>query len=167
MRPDIYRVKEIGSGSLAIMAKPVSGEFIEDEFQGIAREGINRIVSLLEPHEEYAVGLSNEADLSSRNGIDFVSHPIIDRGLPSSLPKFCGFISSIHSGIQSGTNTVVHCRAGIGRAGIVVASVLVRSGMDAESAFELVSEKRGVSVPDTEEQLNWVVAHQKALRETT
>ena len=40
MRPDIYRVKEIGSGFLAIMAKPVSGEFIEDEFQGIAREGI-------------------------------------------------------------------------------------------------------------------------------
>ena len=167
MRPDIYRVKEIGSGSLAIMAKPVSGEFIEDEFQGIVREGINRIVSLLEPHEEYAIGLNNESDLSNRNGIDFVSHPVVDRGLPSSLPKFSGFISSIHSGIQRGTNTVVHCRAGIGRAGIVVASALVRSGMDAESAFSLVSEKRGVSVPDTEEQLNWVVAHQKALRETT
>ena len=167
MRPDIYRVKEIGSGYLAIMAKPVSGEFIEEEFQGIAREGISKIVSLLEPHEEYAVGLSKEADLSNRNGIEFVSHPIVDRGLPSSVPKFCSFISSTHAGIQSGINTVVHCRAGIGRAGIVVASVLVRSGMDAEPAFELVSEKRGVSVPDTEEQLNWVVAHQKALREAT
>ena len=109
---------------------------------------------MLEPHEEYAVGLSKEADLSNRNGIEFVSHPIVDRGLPSSVPKFCSFISSTHAGIQSGINTVVHCRAGIGRAGIVVASVLVRSGMDAEPAFELVSEKRGVSVPDTEEQLN-------------
>ena len=108
MRPDIYRAKEIGSGYLAIMAKPVSGEFIEEEFQGIAREGINKIVSLLEPHEEYAVGLSKEADLSNRNGIEFVSHPIVDRGLPSSVPKFCSFISSTHAGIQSGINTVVH-----------------------------------------------------------
>ena len=57
MIPDIYQVELIGSGSLSVMAKPVSGEWIEDEFSGIAQFGINRIVSLLEEHESYEVAL--------------------------------------------------------------------------------------------------------------
>lgn len=164
MRPDIYRVKDIGSGFLAIMAKPVSGEYIEDEFQGIALEGIGKIVSLLESHEEYAVGLREEASLSEKNGIQFVSHPIVDRGLPVSLSGFFRLVSDLESGVHSGINTVVHCRAGIGRAGLIVASVLVRAGMEVDAAFDLVSEKRGVLVPDTEEQKAWVFTHQDALR---
>ena len=88
MRPDIYRVKELGQGFLAIMAKPVSGEYIEDEFSGIAQEGIKQIVSLLEPDDEYAVGLREEASLSEKNGMNFVSFPIVDRGLPGSVVSF-------------------------------------------------------------------------------
>ena len=166
MNPDIYKVKEIGSGYLAIMAKPVSGEYIEDEFQGIARFGINKIVSLLEPLEEYEVGLREEASLSKKNGIEFVSFPIEDRGLPTSLTDFSKFISVLNTDIANGISTAVHCRAGIGRAGIVVASVLVCNGMRVEAAFELVSEKRGGSVPDTEEQKKWVLTNQDAIRAT-
>ncbi len=57
MKPEIYQVELIGSGILSIMAKPVSGEWIEDEFSGIANEGIDQIVSLLESHEAYEIGL--------------------------------------------------------------------------------------------------------------
>jgi len=64
MRPDIYKITAIGTGFLAAMAKPVPGEFIKEEFAGIANEGINQIVSLLEKHEEYSVGLSEEQLLS-------------------------------------------------------------------------------------------------------
>jgi len=32
MIPRIYEVENIGSGFLAVMAKPVSGEWIEEEF---------------------------------------------------------------------------------------------------------------------------------------
>jgi len=41
MKPDIYQVELIGSGSLSVMAKPVSGEWIEDEFIGIREWGID------------------------------------------------------------------------------------------------------------------------------
>ena len=60
MRPSIYQVELIGSGSLSVMAKPVSGEWIDDEFAAIAESGIARIVSLLERSESYEVGLENE-----------------------------------------------------------------------------------------------------------
>jgi hypothetical protein len=38
MIPDIYKVELIGSGSLSVMAKPVSGEWIEDEFPSIPKK---------------------------------------------------------------------------------------------------------------------------------
>jgi len=37
MGPDIYHVEFIERGYLSIMAKPVSGEWIEDEFSSIAQ----------------------------------------------------------------------------------------------------------------------------------
>ena len=42
------------------MAKPVVGEWIEDEFAGIAKAGIRQVVSLLEPMEARALGLRDE-----------------------------------------------------------------------------------------------------------
>ena len=48
MSSEIYQVEIIGSGCLSVIAKPVSGVWIEDEFASIAAYGINRIVSLLE-----------------------------------------------------------------------------------------------------------------------
>jgi len=125
MKPDVYKVRKIGNGFLAAMAKPVPGEFIEEEFAGIANEGVNQIVSLLEKHEEYTVGLE------------------------------------IYQQISEGINTVVHCRAGIGRTGMVTAGILLHDGMAPEEAFELISEKRGITVPDTEEQRQWVISNHK------
>ena len=82
VKPDIYVVELIGSGFLAVMAKPVAGEWIDDEFRGIANEGIKQIVSLLETHESYEVGLSREQDYAEKNaGAIFC---------PSPLFSFCG-----------------------------------------------------------------------------
>ncbi len=63
------------------MAKPVSGEWIEDEFSGIANWGIDRIVSLLEHHEAFEVGLGEEKQLAEKFKIEFIQYPIPDRGL--------------------------------------------------------------------------------------
>jgi hypothetical protein len=44
----IYEIENISSGYLAVIVKPVAGEWINDEFDGIAAAGIRQIVSLLE-----------------------------------------------------------------------------------------------------------------------
>ncbi len=167
MKPDIYQVQKIGSGFLAVMAKPVSGEWIEDEFIGISKEGINQIVSLLENHESYEVGLQNEADLANKNNIEFISFPIKDRGLPNSVSEFSKFTKTLYSQIADGKNTVIHCRAGIGRTGIVAAGVLLHCGFGAVEAFNHISNKRGIQVPDTDEQYNWVVSNSDVIANCT
>ncbi|MFT5469543.1 MAG: protein-tyrosine phosphatase [Verrucomicrobiales bacterium] len=162
--PRIFSVESIGRGSLAVMARPVAGEWIEEEFAGIAEAGINRVVSLLEIDEAIELGLGAEADLCRRNGMEFSSFPIRDRGLPQSLSNFAEFNREIYQAILSGTNIVVHCRAGIGRTGIFSAALLLRSGQNAEEAFKRISAARGLRVPDTEEQRAWVKANERALR---
>lgn len=164
MGPDIYQVELIGSGSLSVMAKPVAGEWIEDEFSGIARWGIDRIVSLLEFTESKELGLETEEEIAKRFGIDFVAYPIKDRGLPNSISEYLRFTKELYHDAASGLNTVIHCRAGIGRTGIIAAGVLLHCGFEPLEAFDHISKKRGVQVPDTQEQIDWVVKSHSAMK---
>ena len=67
MLPRIYTLKNLDIGKLSVMAKPVSGEWIEDEFIGFKRLEIDCIVSLLEKDEEAEVGLKLESQLCAQN----------------------------------------------------------------------------------------------------
>ncbi|MBP6782382.1 MAG: dual specificity protein phosphatase family protein [Verrucomicrobiales bacterium] len=162
--PNISVVAQIGAGFLAVMPKPTTGEWIEEEFANISAFGIHQVVSLMELDEAADVDLQDESQLCQANGMRFVSYPICDRGLPSSLNDFARFTYELFREIEAGTNTVVHCLAGIGRSGIVSGAVLVHSGMDAEEAFAQISQARGLRVPDTEQQRDWLVRHQSAIK---
>ncbi len=139
------------------MAKPVSGEWIEDEFSGLKQLGINKIVSLLEPQEQYEVGLDREEELCTQYNMAYSSFPIPDRGLPNTNLAL-QFADKVFSEISKGSHTAIHCRAGIGRTGLIAGTVLVRAGFDPVEAIQMISEARGVRVPDTEEQENWLLS---------
>ncbi|HEX7644000.1 MAG TPA: protein-tyrosine phosphatase family protein [Burkholderiaceae bacterium] len=159
MRPEIYKIQQIGAGFLAVMAKPVSGEWIAEEFRGIATLGVRRLVSLMEIEEMREVGLAREPDLCRENSMGYIHFPIRDRGLPASLEKTVLLVKDLHAQIKSGKNTAIHCRAGIGRSGLIAACVLVREGYAPEDAFRSVSKARKAEVPDTLEQREWLLRH--------
>jgi protein-tyrosine phosphatase len=156
IKPQMYKVKTMGQGFLAVMAKPVAGEWIEDEFLAIAQADIKQIVSLLEANEAYELGLQNEQKYTEKNHMEFISFPIKDRNIPLSRPKFEQLIQQLYQDITQGKNTVIHCRAGIGRTGMVAAAILMQDGFSVESACEKVSSKRGVVVPETQAQRDWL-----------
>jgi len=155
MLPTIYKVSKIENGILSVMAKPVAGEWIEDEFIGLKRLGVDKVVSLLERDEQFEVGLGSENSLCVKNNIEFSSFPIVDRGLPNTKEAII-YTQNLYSDICSGKHVVIHCRAGIGRTGIIAGAVLLNLGLSAKDAFDLISAARGVQVPDTEEQENWL-----------
>lgn len=164
MGPDIYQVSTIGSGRLCVMAKPTSGEWIDEEFDAIKAFGISRVVSLLEAPEAYSVGLSKEHQYCRDRELDFVQYEIKDRGIPVSEKEFLTFIQTLHTSISEGQDTVIHCRAGIGRTGIVAAAIFIKNGVSGVKSFEIVTGARRVEVPDTEQQKNYVLALENKLR---
>ena len=72
--------------------------------------------------------------------------------------KTLRFIEDLDGDLAAGKNVSIHCRQGIGRAGLVAASLLVARGMQPAGAFERISLARGVAVPETAEQRAWVEA---------
>ena len=62
----------------------------------------------------------------------------------------------IAAALEEGKKVAVHCRQGIGRSGLIAAGVLVSAGIGAEKAIEAVSSARGLAVPETPAQLEWI-----------
>lgn len=153
---DYYPIREFDGLSLAIMPRPRSGDWLEDEVGQWQREGLNTVVSLLEHAEITELDLSAEPGLCASHGIEFLSFPIPDRGVPASVPLFDSFLAPVVKQLRQGASVAVHCRAGIGRAGLTAACILVRSGIPYPLTFPAISRARRVKVPDTERQEQWV-----------
>jgi protein-tyrosine phosphatase len=154
--PEVFRVAQIGTGYLAVMARPGIDEPLRATFMGLAKLGVNVVVSLLEPSEAEELSLSDEEAQCEGVGIVFRRLPIRDRGLPSDAKAISQFSKWAHARIVEGCGLVFHCRAGIGRSGMLAASVLLREGLTVREAFACISAARGLTVPDTPGQLEWV-----------
>ncbi len=155
MLPDVYTVRKMSESFLAIMPRPRSGDWLDDEISGLRDLGITDLVSLLEWHEELDLGLEGERAAAEAAGIRFWSFPVPDRSVPSDLAAFRTLVTALASRLEQGRSVAVHCRAGIGRSGILTAAILVNLGEEASRVFEVISEARGLEVPDTPEQVAW------------
>ncbi len=165
MRPSIYWIDLHGkcAGRIAIMARPHAGDWLEDEVTGWKAGEIDTVVSLLERDEVEELGLGVEATLCARQGMEFISFPVADRGVPVSASAALTPVDLLLSKLEGGKNIAIHCRAGIGRSSMVAACVMLGAGFTAAHAFDQISAARGVQVPDTEGQRAWVESFRAAV----
>lgn len=156
MRADFYWIPTPTPGRLAVSARPRGGDWLENEVAGWKRTGANVAVSLLTSEEETEFDLSSEADLARASGIRFESLPVPDRGVPASREAVAELVGRLAADLTAGKTVVVHCRQGIGRAGLLAAAVLTALGLDVDAAFRTIEAARGRPVPETAEQRRWV-----------
>jgi protein-tyrosine phosphatase len=156
MNPDLFWIPGPWRGRLALATRPRGGDWLEDEATGWRRAGLDVLVSLLENEEAVHLQLDREGDVAESNGIEFISFPIPDRGVPASVPAVLSLLKKIIGALEEGKSVAVHCRQGIGRSGLIAAGALMGSGMGTEKAVEVVSTARGVTVPETPAQLEWL-----------
>ena len=153
MRKDVYWLDGSWPGKLAVAPRPRGGDWLEDEAAGWRRVGLDLVISLLENEEAAQLGLVDEKVAAESNGVDFFSFPIPDRGVPASTLAVVSLLKKIVEALQEGKNV---CRQGIGRSGSIAAGVLISSGIRAEKAIETVSAARGLTIPETPAQLEWI-----------
>src|SRR5271169_2216997 len=143
-------------GKLALEARPRGGDWLPDEIANWKRAGVHAVLSLLTSEEEHDLDLLEEAKEVNTQGLEFLSLPIPDRQVPRSEAKLGEVLEKVSGALSTGRNVVVHCRQGIGRTGVVAACLLVKNGMSPGAAVEAASAARGVAVPETAEQRDWI-----------
>jgi protein-tyrosine phosphatase len=143
-------------GKLALAARPRGGDWLADEMAGWCWAGVDAVISLLTPEEEYLLDLTQEESEARTLGMDFVSFPIPDREVPSSESALAAALEKVDTDLSSGKNVVIHCRQGVGRSGLVAGCLLVAKGVNPEAAVERLSAARGVSIPETAAQRRWI-----------
>jgi protein-tyrosine phosphatase len=138
------------------MARPRGIDWLNDEMNGLRDAGVNVLVSMLTLAEASELDLEGEADAASGVGLDFVSCPTPDRGIPDAQ-EFRSLLAELGRALSQSQHVVVHCRMGIGRSSLVAAGLLMSEGMTGSDAWETVSTARGMPVPDTDEQRTWLL----------
>ena len=109
----------------------------------LARQGVTALISL----SEYAESIGSAA---LRHGIRWLHIPVEDFEAPEP-GQIRDAVRFISEEIGNGGTVVVHCAAGLGRTGTILACYLVSQGATPEAAIHQVRAFRPGSV-ETEEQ---------------
>ncbi len=150
-----------GTG-LAIVLRPRGERWLEQDMRALRDGGLDNLVSLLEPEEAAWLGLAKERRAADHAGIRFLSYPIPDGTVPVDEAGFRGFIDELAGRLARGERIGVHCQGSIGRATVTAACTLVHRGWSPRDALDAIEAARGRPVPDTEEQLRWILAYEAA-----
>jgi protein-tyrosine phosphatase len=123
----------------------------------IAAWNAKAVVTLIEPHELILLAIPDLGAEVQRRGMEWLHLPIRDVGTPG--PEFeelwPAHSKRLRQRLDAGENIVVHCRGGLGRAGMISARLWVESGIEPEPAIERVRAARPGAI-ETPRQEKWV-----------
>ena len=133
-------------GKLGLTNLPGARERSSDEdLDNLRDKGVKRILCLVEPHElKYvtpAETVEQRRQSIEQRGMQFMHHPVVDFDTPTML-EMNRIIASIHTALVNGETVIVHCWAGLGRAGTIAACLLIHRGMHADYAIQSVRSAR-------------------------
>lgn len=160
LQPTIYWIPCAGPARIGIMARPRGDDWLDDEITALKREGVDVLVSLLEPAEIIELKLQHEAQICAERGIAFHQFGIPDRSVPRSKHEADALLSTLVAQANAARNIVIHCRAGIGRSALIAACLLQSRGVPPDQVFDRISAARKCSVPDTDLQRAWFFSYQ-------
>jgi protein-tyrosine phosphatase len=156
MEAIIFRIPLHIPGTLAITPRPRGGDWLDDDIAALASQGVRVLVSLLRGDEQIELGLENEAAACVAQGVEFIALPVPDLGAPIDSSEFVQVVDDLAAQLRAGMSVAVHCRQSVGRSGLLAVSIAVAVGVTLESALEAVSTARGVRVPETPAQAEWL-----------
>jgi protein-tyrosine phosphatase len=126
--------------------------------------GASLVLTLVEQSELEQLRVAGLGDAVRARGMEWLHLPIQDVRTPDASFEKAWEADGPHIRqlLRSGSNIVVHCKGGLGRAGMIAASLLVELGVPPEQAIESVRSARGKKAIETKGQED-VVRHTKAI----
>jgi protein-tyrosine phosphatase len=152
-----FQVQSFGSSLLWVVLRPRGGGHLDEDVRALKASGVSILVCLLTSDEQIELDLRRAAECCRAAGIEYVSVPIPDFGVPTDLKPFEQAIVKAIQAFSRAESVAVHCREGIGRSSLFATAVLVATGIPTEQALVTASNARGLPVPDTRAQRAWLV----------
>jgi protein-tyrosine phosphatase len=137
------------AGRMWLCGKHVVGP---DPEAALARVGADTLVCLVERFELEPRYPEAMAWIEAHHGGRALWWPIPDISAPS-LASTEAMVAELRLRLDRGARTVVHCGAGVGRAGTLAAAVLVDLGLGVDEALEVVRSNRPMGGPQAADQL--------------
>jgi protein-tyrosine phosphatase len=134
-----------------------------DVHAAMARCGATTVVCLVELREVEGHWPAYAEWVRSNDRGTAVWFPIHDLNAPP-LETTLALLDELHSRVQRGEHLLMHCAAGIGRAGTLAACLLVHLGSSVDDALALVRASRPMAGPEVGPQLELVHAVAQARR---
>ena len=115
------------------------------------------VVTLLEKHESVELKIANLGDEVLRRKMEWIHLPIPDFCVPNASfdAEWPTQSQRLRTVLNSGENVLVHCKGGLGRAGMIAARLLVELGAEPNEAMARVRAVRPNAI-ETPRQEDWV-----------
>jgi protein-tyrosine phosphatase len=142
-----------GKNGQSILGTPWERDLVLD--LGVIRHwGASTLVTLIEEHEFDLLGVSRLGEQARSLGLEWLHLPITD-GEPPDARFENGWLvhgPAVRDCLLDGGKILVHCRAGLGRAGTIAARLLVEFGVAPRDAINRVRAARpgAIETPDQE-----------------
>ena len=156
--PEFYWVEAPAPGRVAVISRPRGSLWLADDMAHLRLAGVDTLVSMLVQGELRELHLDDEEHEAKQAGLSFVSLPIPDLSTPVDDAAILPGLYALRDELLVGRTVVSHCRMGVGRSPLCVASLLVLLGVPAVEAWQRITAVRGRDVPDTAAQGRWVEA---------
>lgn len=137
---------------------------VERRLGALLDAGFNAFLDLTEPGE------LPPYDAYLPDGVAYLRRPIADHGVPRDPPYMADILADLDSLLTNGRQLYVHCRAGIGRTGTLVACHLIDRGLEPSAALARLNELWQGSdrsdtwpeVPETDAQREFILGYSPA-----
>lgn len=117
---------------------------LDADLDVIAAWGARLVLTLVEPAELQALQVPGLGEAVQRRGMAWRHLPIADYSVPTEAfeQQWATHGAEIRALLRGGADVLVHCKGGLGRAGMMAARLLVELGMPADQAVREVRRVR-------------------------
>ena len=127
------------------------------DLDAIAEWGAVAVVTLLEEAEMKRLGVENLGTEVAARGMEWWHFPIKDGGVldeKQSTPWWLTCYYHLLPILRDGFDVLIHCKGGLGRAGMIAGDLLVQLGLDSEAAVDLVRAARPGAIENREQEVH-------------